>query len=223
MTNKTSKGTTGAKTTRGTAGAKTLRLVQLGVLVAIMILFDITGIGYIKTAGVEITIMMIPVIIGAIVLGKTSGAILGGVFGITSFIQCFGKSAFGALLLGINPVATAVMCIIPRIIAGLLVGLCFDWLRKIDKTKVLSFGLSGLAGALANTVFFILSLMLLFGNSETFTTTMTSWGFPVENFFAFVAMFVGINGIIEAAVCFVVGASIAKAMVKFIPANETRG
>ena len=46
------------------------------------------------------------VVIGAIILGPTAGAILGGVFGITSFIQCFGISAFGTLLFGINPVLT---------------------------------------------------------------------------------------------------------------------
>ena len=60
-------------------------LVRISVLVAIMLLLEITGLGMIKTAGLEITILMVPVIVGAIVMGPASGAILGGVFGCISF------------------------------------------------------------------------------------------------------------------------------------------
>mgnify|MGYP007107171270 CR=1 FL=1 len=44
-------------------------LVQLSVLIAIMLLLELTGLGMIKTAGLEITIMLVPVIVGAIVMG----------------------------------------------------------------------------------------------------------------------------------------------------------
>lgn len=78
-------------------------LVEMALLVAIILLMAFTPIGYIKTAGLEITLIVIPVAVGAVTLGPAAGAILGGVFGITSFIQCFGMSAFGTLLLGVNP------------------------------------------------------------------------------------------------------------------------
>lgn len=81
-------------------------LVEMALLVAIILLMAFTPIGYIKTAGLEITLIVVPVAVGAVTLGPTAGAILGGVFGITSFIQCFGMSQFGALLLGINPFLT---------------------------------------------------------------------------------------------------------------------
>ncbi len=70
-------------------------LVEMALLVAIILLMAFTPIGYIKTAGLEITLIVIPVAVGAVTLGPAAGAILGGVFGITSFIQCFGMSAFG--------------------------------------------------------------------------------------------------------------------------------
>lgn len=60
-------------------------LVQLAVLVAILLLLEFTGIGMIKTPFLEFTVMQIPVIIGAIVLGPAAGAALGGVFGLLSF------------------------------------------------------------------------------------------------------------------------------------------
>ena len=81
-------------------------LVRIGVLIAIIVLMSFTPVGYLKVGTVEITFLMIPVIIGAITLGAKSGAILGAVFGITSFIQCFGMSSFGIILLSINPVFT---------------------------------------------------------------------------------------------------------------------
>ena len=85
-------------------------LVEMALLVAIILLMAFTPIGYIKTAGLEITLIVVPVAVGAVTLGPTAGAILGGVFGITSFIQCFGMSQFGALLLGINHSDIPCMC-----------------------------------------------------------------------------------------------------------------
>lgn len=199
-----------------------MRLTQLGVLVAIMILFDVTGIGYIKTPIVEITIMMIPVIIGGIVLGKGAGALLGGLFGLTSFLQCFGASAFGALLLGINPIFTAILCFVPRILAGFLVGLSFEMLLKIDKTKLVSFGASALIGSIANTILFVLTLILLFWQNGAFTQTMTEWAIPIDNIWAFAAAIVTINGLIEAAVCFVIAAAISKVIVKFVKTKQAK-
>ena len=47
--------------------AKTLRLTQLSVLVALLLVFGFTNIGYIKIGVIEITLNVIPVAIGAIV------------------------------------------------------------------------------------------------------------------------------------------------------------
>ena len=60
-------------------------MVRIPVLVAIMLLLELTGLGMIKTAGLEITIFLVPVIVGAIVMGPGAGAFLGGVFGCISF------------------------------------------------------------------------------------------------------------------------------------------
>ena len=69
-------------------------LVQLSVLIAIMLLLELTGLGMIKTAGLEITIMLVPVIVGAIVMGPAAGALLGGVFGLISFWECWEPSSW---------------------------------------------------------------------------------------------------------------------------------
>jgi uncharacterized membrane protein len=195
-----------------------MKMVQLALFTAIIILMAFTPIGYIKTPGLEITLIVVPVAVGAIVMGPVSGAILGGVFGITSFIQCFGMSAFGAMLLGINPVGTFIVCIVPRVLMGWLTGLIFIALKKWDKTKAVSYAVASLAGPLLNTLFFMSTLILFFYKTEFIQGIASSMG--TNNVFAFVGAFVGINGLIEAGVCFVLGTAISKALDVFY--NRTR-
>ena len=83
--------------------ARTLWMVQTAILAAILILMAFTPLGYLKVGTISITFLTLPVVIGAILLGPLSGAILGGVFGLTSFAQCFGMDVFGTTLMGINP------------------------------------------------------------------------------------------------------------------------
>ncbi len=66
--------------------SQTLKMVQMAILVAIMLIFAYTPLGYLKAGPIEITFMVLPVAIGAIILGPAVGAILGGIFGVTSFI-----------------------------------------------------------------------------------------------------------------------------------------
>ncbi len=203
-----------------TTNFRTLKMVQLALFTAIIILMAFTPIGYIKTLGLEITLIVIPVTVGAIVLGPVSGAILGGVFGITSFIQCFGLSPFGAMLLSINPVGTFIVCLVPRILMGWLAGLIFVGLNKSDKTKKLSYPLASLAGPLLNTVLFMTALMLFFYNTEYIQGFATSLG--TNNVVAFVLAFVGINGLIEAGVNFVAGTAISKAIDIFTKKSKIK-
>ncbi len=198
-----------------TKSKQTLRITQTGVLIALLIVMAFTPLGYLKTGAIEISFMMIPVVIGAAVLGPGVGALLGGVFGITSFIQCFGQSAFGALLLSLNPVFTFLVCMVPRTLAGFLAGLVFKALKAFDKTKLLSFAATALSGALLNTVLFIAFLYLFFWHSGTFTDTMADWALPVSNFGKFAIAFVGVNGAVEAAVCFGIGTALSKVLAYF--------
>ena len=64
--------------------SRTQQMVQLAILVAIMLIFAYTPLGYLKVGAIEITFMVLPVAIGAILLGPICGAILGGLFGLTS-------------------------------------------------------------------------------------------------------------------------------------------
>ncbi len=193
---------------------RVLYLTELSVLLAILLLMAFTPIGYIKTAGLEIALITIPVILGATLLDEKAGAILGLAFGITSFIQAVsGLSAFGVLLFQIRPVATFLVCVPTRCLMGWLCGLIF---KAFKKKNALAYGVSGLAGALLNTLFFMTTLLAFFWKTDLIQGFATQLG--STNVFAFTIAFVGINGLIEAITCTVLAVALAlplrKAMEK---------
>lgn len=192
--------------------SQTLKMVQMAILIAIMLVFAFTPIGYLKVGFIEITFMVLPVAIGAIICGPTGGAVLGGIFGITSFIQCFGMSPFGTFLLGLNPWLTFVTCLIPRILCGWLSGLLFKALNKIDKTKVASYFAASLSTALLNTLFFMLLIVVFFWKDAGFIGKMAEWKIATDTVWVFLVGFVGINGVVEAIVNFIAGGAVAKAV-----------
>ena len=190
---------------------KLLWMVETALLSAIVLVMAYTPLGYLKTAGLEITFIMVPVVIGAATSGPLSGAILGGIFGITSFIQCFGASPFGATLLSINPFFTFITCIPTRILAGFLAGVIFKAVSQKGKEKT-GATVASLAGPLLNTLFFMSSLVIFFSGTDYIKGIMEALG--AKNVFSFVALFVGVQGIVEAAVCFAVASAVSVALLK---------
>ena len=104
-----------------TVRSSTVRLCCIAVLAALILLMTFTGIGYIPLGPLKLTLLALPVAIGGAVLGPTAGLLLGTIFGLSSFFTCFGMDAFGSVLLGINPVATAVMWLLP-VLPGVQMG-----------------------------------------------------------------------------------------------------
>ena len=177
---------------------KTLEMVQLAVLIAIMLILAFTPLGYLRIGPLAISLMTIPVVIGAMILGPAGGAVLGLVFGLTSFYQCFAGDPFGAALVAMNPFFTFLVCIPTRTLMGWLSGVIFKALWKIDKTKTVTYFVTGLLGA----------LMICFGHTE-YLQSMNATG---ANLFMFAVAFCGINGALEMPMSCVVGGGVAKAV-----------
>ena len=189
---------------------KTLKMVQLAILTAIVLIFAFTPLGYLNTPAVEITFLCIPVAVGAIVLGPAEGAFLGLVFGLTSFFQAAtATSTFGAALMNISPVFTFILCIVPRVLCGLLPAYIFRGLSRIKKLHILPHAIAAFSCAALNTVFFVGGLILLFGQSDYISGMQAG-----KTVLAFAAAFVGLNGVIEAAVTLIVGGAVSKGILK---------
>ena len=189
-----------------TSRTRLIQMAQLAILIAIMFIFAFTPLGYLKIGLIEITFMVLPVAIGAIILGPAAGAVLGAVFGLTSFIQCFGMSTFGVFLLSLNPILTFITCMVPRVLCGWFSGVLFRAMQKFDKTRVISYFVASLSTA----------IVVFFWHNDSFIATMTEWKLPTDSLWIFLVTFVGLNGVVEAIANTVLGGAIAKAVSKAV-------
>lgn len=194
-------------------------LVELAVLIAIILIMAFTPIGYIKTLGLEITLIVVPVCVGAVTLGPLAGLILGTVFGVSSFIQCFGFSAFGATLLSINPILAFIVCVPTRMLMGWLTGIIFQGIKKTKNFKSLATPVACLVGPILNTIFFMSTLCICFYNTDFIQGFVSDLG--ATNVLLFIVLFVGINGLVEAIASFVVGTAVSIPLSKVVKRTQT--
>lgn len=198
-----------ARMTKRARRKRTLFLVQNALLTALIVLMAFTPIGYLQIGVVKMTFIMVPVAVGAITLGEKSGAFLGLVFGITSFIQCFGLDAFGTTLFSINPAYTFIMCIVPRVLMGYLCGAIYKLIARKKKKFALIF--ASLLAPVLNTVFFMGLLLLFFGNSDYIQGIRNG-----AELWPFLVAFVGLNGVMEIATTTVIAPPVANAIKKAV-------
>ncbi len=180
-------------------------ITLLGLLTGILLVLSMTPLGYLNIGPLAISFNMIPVAVGAAALGPAGGAILGAVFGMTSFLQCLGiggSSAMGVILFDINPFLAFVQRFVPRVLAGFLTGLVYMACRKCTKAGIAG-GIAGFCAAFLNTVLFMGALVLLFGNTQYLTDVMAG-----RNVLVFICTFVGINAVFEAIATTVVNAAL---------------
>ena len=186
---------------------KVYYLVIHSILIALLILLGIINIP--MPSGLYITFNMIPVAVAAIALGTLSGAFIGGVWGIISFLQCFGilgYSAMGAQLGAISPFLAFIQRFIPRLLDGLILGLVYDALKNVRHFPVKAYVIGFLA-AFLNTLLFMTGLVLIFGSTEYMRTTMAGKGILV-----YIVTAVGVNGLVEMLFSTVLTGAVATAL-----------
>lgn len=175
-------------------GNRSRNVTLLGLLTAILMVLSMTPLGYLNIGPLAISFNMIPVAVGAAALGPVGGAVLGAVFGMTSFLQCLGiggSSAMGVILFDINPFFAFVQRFVPRLLTGFLVGVIYKAARKFAKAGIAG-SIAGFFAALLNTALFMGALMLLFGNTQYLQDVMAG-----RNVIVFICTFVGINAVFE--------------------------
>ena len=98
----------------------TQQIVGTGLLLALEILFQIIG-NYLQFGEVNINITLVTIVLGAVMYGPLSGAVLGFFNGI---IVLFSPSTLG-LFMPISPVGTVLACLLKCTLAGLVAGFIF--------------------------------------------------------------------------------------------------
>lgn len=187
---------------------KTLHLTQLALLVALELVVGLTPLGFILIPPVSITLLHIPVIIGAILLGPVDGAVLGLIMGATSIFKATTAAtspidiAFSPFLSG-KPVASLLLALVGRV----LLGLCAAWLfRLLSKTKLpqaLSIAAAAVVSSLVHSCVVLGLLALLF--PELGVTLL-----------AVLAAVLSINTLLEVVVAGVIATGVCKPMLAFL-------
>ena len=146
-----------------TQKAKTHKMVLTAMFTAIIIAMAfVPYMGYIPLGFMNATIIHIPVIIGAIVLGPKIGAFLGGIFGLTSMINntinpnltSFVFSPFYSVGEVHGNLNSVIICIVPRVLIGVVAYYVYKAVSKLIKKNgnVIALAVAGVAGSLTNTI-----------------------------------------------------------------------
>lgn len=191
----------------------TREMVTTAMLCAILLIMSFTPLGYLNIGPLAISFNMIPVAIGAIALGPVGGMILGGMFGITSFLQCLGiggTSAMGVILFEISPFLAFLQRFVPRLLAGLIAGFVYRGVKRVCNSAAACFA-TGFSAALLNTVLFMAALVLLFGNTEYVQNLIGG-----RNVVVFICTFVGINAVVEMIAASLIVGVVGKVLNKFL-------
>jgi uncharacterized membrane protein len=136
--------------------SSTRKIVIAGVMGAISIFLGATHLGFLPWfAGAAITIMHLPVIIGAVLEGPWVGLAIGFIFGAFSLIQGAIAPTGPADVWFTNPLVS----IIPRLFIGPVAWLIYQALRGTG--EIVALAGAGVAGSLSNTILVLGSLALL--------------------------------------------------------------
>ena len=158
---------------QGKSTSRTKGLVLLAIFSAIIVVLAYTPfIGYIPLGFTRATIIHIPVIIGSLMLGPKKGAFLGGVFGLTSFINntinptltSFVFTPFYSLGDYSGGIGSLIICFVPRILIGVVPYYVYRFVHKLRGREGVSAPgliLAGLSGALVNTLL-VMNLIFVF-------------------------------------------------------------
>ncbi len=117
------------------------RIVITGILAAIAILLGVTRIGFIPVPNVSgnATIMHVPAIIGGVMEGPLVGLLVGGIFGLFSFLQA-------SIPLFKDPL----VAVLPRLFIGVTAYYSYAALRH--RNEYLALVVAAVIGTLTNTV-----------------------------------------------------------------------
>lgn len=198
-------------------------LTQLALLMAIVLVMAYTPLGYLRTPwGVEITFIVVPVAVGSLILGPGAGAFLGMVFGLTSFAQCFGGSALGAVFLAENPAGTFFCCVVNRVVVGAVPGLLYLGLKRAPRFRTAGLALCCFLTPVLNTVLYIAGNWMIF-HDTWLGVSVSAYGYAGGGGFSLLMFMMGlvaVNGLAEAAACLVLGTAVCRALEKTVNRNE---
>ena len=168
---------------------KTKNMVGMGLFTAIVVVLQFLG-GGIKFGVFSISLVLVPIVVGAAVYGWKVGAWLGFAFGVAVLL-----SGDAAAFMTVDPLATVLVVLVKGTACGLVAGLVYMVLEKINRVLAV-FG-AAIICPIVNTGIFLLGCQLFF------LETVEGWGAAMGYANVAAYMFLGragVNFLIELAV-----------------------
>jgi len=150
----------------------TLKLVELAILTAIIIVFQSLG-AIVHIGPVSISLVLVPIVVGGCIIGVGGGAFLGLVFGVMTLVGGIsGADGFTNILFTDQPAATSFICIAKAVLCGAGAGAVFKLLK--DKNLYLASLAAAAAAPIINTGIFILGGLFLV--NKTLEANLANFG-----------------------------------------------
>ncbi len=168
---------------------KTKNIVGIGLFTAIVIVLQLVASG-IKLGPFSISLVLVPIVVGAAVYGWKAGAWLGFVFGAAVLL-----SGDAAAFLAVSIPGTIIVVLVKGILSGLAAGIVYKLLEKAN--KILAATTAAVTCPIVNTGVFLLGCLVFF------METITGWGAAMgfENVGAYMIFgLTGANFLLELAI-----------------------
>ncbi len=181
---------------------KTKRMVGMGLFTAIVVVLQLVGSG-IRLGPFSVSLVLVPIVVGAAMYGVGAGAWLGGVFGF-AVLASGDAAAFWAVSVG----GTAVTVMVKGVAAGLAAALVYRALEKWNLTAAVV--AAAVLCPVVNTGIFLLGCRLFFMDTLALWASQLGFGSDVGRYMIF--GLVGGNFIAE----LIMDAVLAPAVVRLI-------
>lgn len=170
--------------------SKVQSLTVLALMTALVVLLQLTL--NIQIGPATCTMVLIPIVVGAAMLGPLAGAWLGLVFSIVVMLQ-----PGTALFYSFGVAGTIITIIVKGTVAGLVSGLVYRAIAK--KNKILASYIAAIICPVINTGIFIIGMMVFYSNSTELLNFAKSIGY--DNAFTCVVLgMAGLNFLLELGV-----------------------
>lgn len=164
----------------------TKTLAMGAILTALVILLQYLG-SFIHFGPFSISLVLLPIVIGAALCGPVISAWLGLVFGIVVLI-----SGDAAAFMGVNAVGTIITVLLKGAAAGFVAGIVYQALEKIN--RYLAVVVAAIACPVVNTGIFLIACRVFFFD------TITQWAAGANVVTYMFVGLVGVNFLVELAV-----------------------
>lgn len=136
-------------------------MAGIALLMAMVVVMQFITASIPPISGFSISLVLIPIVLGAAIFGPKAGALLGATFGVVVVINCItGADAGGHMVFQANPVLCIAVVLGKGILAGLASGAVYAALSKAN--GYIAMLLAAIVCPIVNTGTFILCMMTFY-------------------------------------------------------------